>query len=358
MASTRILFVGGGSIGHIAPCVAVWRACQKIDGAAESYFICTDRKEDGDFLRKENVPFTQIPVRRFSFGSLTKIIGALHAARRIIREYSPDVVFSKGGALSIPVTLAAKFSGVPVVLHESDAVSGRANRLISKWATNVCTGFPTGKATSHWPLATGRTFTGNPIRPEVTQGSREQGLRLTGFSGQKPILLVTGGSQGAVAINDAIARHLKELLMIADVIHLTGKGKQGAGQHEGYWSQEFAQHELPHLYAVADLAISRGGAGNIGELAACGIPTIIIPLRGVGHDHQLRNAEAASRSGGCVLLHQEAMDGALLPAVTELLTDAAARRRMHDAVLTLHVPDAADRIASIVLETGKHDISE
>ncbi len=346
----KILFAGGGSIGHIAPSVAVWRAVQELSPDAECHFVCSDRAEEAEFLKKEKLPFTQVAFRRIRITRPHDPAVSFLKARTIIRHWKPDAVFSTGGALAVPVALAARMAGIPIVLHDSDAVSGRANKLMTRWAAAVTHGFPTDSEIRNPKSA----FTGNPIRLAVTQGSKADGLRISGLTGKKPILLVTGGSQGSVAINDAVTHHLKELLAVVEIIHLTGKGKKGAGKHPGYFPMEFAQSELPHLYAAADMAISRGGAGNIGELAACGIPSFVVPLRGVGHDHQYKNTLAAERSGGCVLLHQEALGHELVPAVAALAGDAARRKKMQAAIGKLYVPDAAKRIATIILKTRSH----
>jgi UDP-N-acetylglucosamine--N-acetylmuramyl-(pentapeptide) pyrophosphoryl-undecaprenol N-acetylglucosamine transferase len=153
-----------------------------------------------------------------------------------------------------------------------------------------------------------------------------------------------GGSQGAEAINEFVKKHISELLEVADVIHLTGKGKPGAGEHEGYYSLEFANEEYPHFFAASDLCISRAGANSITELAANNIPTILIPLRGVGHDHQQKNAELASQSEGFTIVQQSEMNEKLIPTINNLISD-------HRPLTTDHLynPDATRQISKIIL---------
>ncbi len=361
-----MLFVGGGSIGHIAPSVAVWRAVRDAAPGAECHFVCSERTEEADFLKREKLPFTQLPFRRIRLLRPQDAPTSLLRARRILTHWKPDVIFCTGGALCLPVALAATMKKIPLVIHNLDSVSGRANAMMSRWASAVCHGFPieetrdkrkkksAGKKlfSFHRSLFTPRAvYTGNPIRPEVTYGSKGEGFRMTGLPGRKPVMIVTGGSQGSVALNEAVQRHLKDLLQSVEIVHLTGKGKKGAGKHPGYFSMEFAQKELPHLYALADMALSRSGAGNIGELAACGIPAILVPLRGVGHDHQYGNARVAERSGGCLLLDQESMDDDLVETVKTLAADHARLAAMGAAMTTLYVPDAANRIADILMRS-------
>lgn len=338
----KILLVGGMSGGHVAPLVAVWRALQSRVPNAAAHFICSEREGDAAFLAGEGVAFTRLPAPRLSLLFPATFLRAFLGARRVIASFRPAVVFGKGGALSVPVCLAARMAKIPIVLHDSDAVAGRANAIVARWAAAVCRGFP--QPGDPLPM-----FTGNPIRPEVTRGSRERGLALTEFSGHRPVLLVIGGSQGSEALNEAVRLRLDGLLETCDVAHLTGAGKEPAVARAGYWSRGFLHRELPDLYAIADLALSRAGAGAIGELAANGIPMILVPLRGVGHDHQEANARAVERRGGCVVLEQCDLPGMLVPTVVALLREESKLTGLAENAHTFHRPDAADVIAGIVV---------
>jgi UDP-N-acetylglucosamine--N-acetylmuramyl-(pentapeptide) pyrophosphoryl-undecaprenol N-acetylglucosamine transferase len=331
----RVLFAGGGSIGHIAPCIAVWREVQKRDAAAATHFVCSDRREDIEFLEKEGIDCTALGSRRIR---IWKFPGAFFKARTMLRVWRPDIVFTKGGGVTIPTALAAWTRGIPLVVHESDAVPGRATSFLSRFATRVIQGFTAG----------------NPVRESITQGSRETGLRLTGLSGSRPILLVTGGSQGAVALNTAIATHLDEVLAHVDIVHITGEGKSGALSKSGYWSRPFVHDELPHLYAIADIALARAGAGSISELAANGIATVLVPLEGVAHDHQLKNAEAAA-SGGCIVLRQARLHDELVPTIVALAQDADQRRAMGEKMRHFGHVDAAASLAQTLFDIVKRD---
>ena len=340
-----ILFVGGGSIGHIAPAIAVWNAYHQKHPQSKAHFVCSTRPDDGAFLQKQNVAFTISNAPRLSLAYPLQFIRAMREAKRILVTQKPDCIFSKGGYVSIPLCAAAKKMGIPIILHESDAISGYANRIVSRWAQSVCTGFPS----TH-------TFTGNPVRDAITKGIKKEGLRLTGFDGKKPIILVIGGSQGATALNSAIMHHADDLLLRADIIHITGRGKSlisslkpQASRH--YYQTEFANKELKHFYACSDIAISRAGAGSIAELAANGIATILVPLRGVGHDHQYYNAQKAAETGGCIYLEQTQLDTKLVPTIHNLVADKSLRTEMSKKIRTLSHPDAALHIADIIAQT-------
>jgi UDP-N-acetylglucosamine--N-acetylmuramyl-(pentapeptide) pyrophosphoryl-undecaprenol N-acetylglucosamine transferase len=346
-----ILCIGGGSIGHTAPCVAVARALLSLHPTVNVHIACADREEEVLFLTTENLPYTTLHLPRRGFLFPLSFLRSLRQAKKLLHRLHPDVVFCKGGALCIAPAWAAHRMGIPIVLHESDAVMGRANKLISRWSTTVCLGMET----KNEKLETRNVFTGNPIRPELIRGNREEGLRITGFSGTRPILLVLGGSQGAEALNGFIRNHLPELLKVCDVAHVTGPGKASAGAQPGYWSSAFALHEYPHLFALASLALSRAGAGTISELAANGVPAILIPLEGLAQDHQVRNAEAAVESGGCLLVKQERMETELPPTILRILSEENTRKKMSENIGKLHRPDAAVSIARLILEAeGKN----
>jgi len=351
----RILYVSGGSAGHLAPLVAVERAVKSMHKESESLFLCTEKPEDAAYLRHEQVTFKQLPVPTRSWNFLFQFMRSEALCRSIMLEFKPDVIFSKGGAVSVPACRAAKKLGIPVVLHESDAVMGRANRIAARWATKICMGFPTINGAGVQTRDSRVSTTGNPIRPEILTGSKEEGLRIAGFDGKHPVLFVFGGSQGAEALNHAVRTQIDTLLDHCDIIHLTGKGKKGTSHREGYWTAEFAYEEMPHLYAAADFALTRAGAGSISELAGNGIPAILVPIEGLANDHQVKNAQIAAAHGGCVLLPQSELGTGLLPLVEKFAGDLEKRTEMKKKISTFQQPDAARRIAEILVECIAQD---
>ncbi|MBU2259617.1 UDP-N-acetylglucosamine--N-acetylmuramyl-(pentapeptide) pyrophosphoryl-undecaprenol N-acetylglucosamine transferase [Patescibacteria group bacterium] len=346
-----ILFAGGGSIGHIAPAVAVARSLKELKPDVNVRFICSNREEDAEFLTREGFDFIQIDAPRLSLTFPWRFFSAYKKSSALLKEMKPDIIFSKGGYVSVPVCLAAHKKKIPIILHESDAVSGYANRLVSRWAEVVCLGFPqtTSNVQRRMSLDVGRwTFTNNPIRSEITQGNREEGLRITHFSGNKPILIVMGGSQGAQALNEAVAENLEELLKLCDIIHLTGEGKMSTQPRDGYWVREFAHEELAHLYAISTFALSRAGAGSIAELEANNIPTILVPLEGAAHNHQLKNAEAAAKSGQFTVLRQHKLKGQLVDIVNDTFINRG-KLTVNCQMLTVD-KDASRQIAEILFK--------
>ncbi len=332
---------------------------------AESVFVCSHIEDDISFLKKEGVHFQPLPLPRRPLYHPIQFVRSIRTARAIIETFKPDVIFSKGSIVSIPICFVAHRKNIPIVLHESDAVMGRANRLVARWATRVCLGFSITNeknvGTSEQKMRAAEKIsrvsklvfsklvvTGNPVRPSVTSGSKAEGLRITNFSGKKPILLIIGGSQGAQALNEAVYKHIDTLLAHVDIVHVTGKGKQKTIDKNGYWSVEFAYEELPHLYALATLALSRAGAGTIGELAANGIPTVLVPIVGLANNHQVLNAESASRSGGCILVQQSTLQTQIVSSIVNLAEDQERLSTMSKKIRNLYNPEAARRIADIV----------
>ena len=350
-----ILFVGGGTLGHIVPAVAVARKLLERNPECSIHFVCSPRGE-AEFLRKEHLPCTVIDSPRISWNFPWKFWLAHRRSMELLRLLKPAAVFSKGGYVSVPVCFAAKKLGIPIILHESDAVMGKANRLIAKMATKVCLGFPTRNS----ELGTRDFFTGNPLRPEITQGSRAEGLRMTGFSSTRPILLIMGGSQGAQVINEWTLKNLQQLTTICDVIHLTGPGKYAARNSElgtrNYFSLPFAHTELPHLYACTSLAISRAGAGSIAELLANEIPTILVPIFGLAHDHQMKNAVSLQERKVALLVTQDDMDKDLMNVVSQLMKNSEEYQLMKERIRKMQGVDSTGQIVDIISETlvGKH----
>lgn len=330
----KILFAAGGSIGHIAPCVAVWRSIQETGAGAKALFVCSSRTEDQEFLRREGEEYCTLGGRNVRIWTLPMML--LRAWRMLVRE-KPDIIFTKGGGVTVPIALTGWMKGIPVIVHESDAISGRATRWLSGIATRVIHGFP-----------------GNPVRSEVLRGSKERGLALTGLSGSRPILLVMGGSQGAMTLNDAVTRNLDALLTRVDIVHITGAGKSGGAPRAGrYWTCAFAQEDYPHLLAITDIALCRAGAGSISELAGTGIAAVLVPLRGLAHDHQEKNARALEEKHACIVLEQSVLDRELLPTVSRLSTDLDMRKQLRENIRTLADLDASKKAAEIILAIAR-----
>ena len=276
-----------------------------------------------DLIEEMGIPYHGISsgkLRRYfdpkNFSDPFKVMKGYLEASHMIRKLKPDIVFSKGGFVSVPVVLAAKRRRVPVIIHESDLTPGLANKICIPAATKVCCNFP--ETLKHLP-ENKAVLTGSPIRQELFSGKKEEGLRLCGFDDSKPVLLVMGGSLGAVAINNAIRENLDELLKQFQIIHLCGRGHYDTSLDgkNGYKQFEYAKKELTHLFAATDLIISRAGANAICELLALKKPNILIPLpASQSRGDQLLNAASFEKSGySYVLQEEELTSNTLLKAV-------------------------------------------
>ena len=251
-----------------------------------------------------------------NFSDPFKVVKGYAQASHLIKKMRPNIVFSKGGFVAVPVVLAAKRHHIPVIIHESDITPGLANKLCIPSATAVCCNFP--ETLKHLPEDKA-VLSGSPIRQELFAGNREEGLRLCSFDGTKPVLLAMGGSLGAVAINNALRSNLEELLKQFDIIHLCGKGNYDSSLENmaGYKQFEYAKAELTHLFAASDLIISRAGANAICELLALKKPNILIPLPAAqSRGDQLLNTASFEKSGYSYVLQEEELnDDTLLRAI-------------------------------------------
>ena len=260
--------------------------------------------------------------RYFSLQNFTdpfRVIKGFGEARKLIKSLKPDVIFSKGGFVSVPVVLAGKRCKVPVIIHESDMTPGLANKLAIPSAVKVCCNFPEtldalpeGKA----------VLTGSPIRQELLTGDKGAARKMCGFTDEKPVILVIGGSLGAASVNENIRKILPELLKEFQVIHLCGKGKmdESLKDTKGYVQYEYIKQELADLFALSDIVISRAGANAICELNALKKPNLLIPLSAnASRGDQILNARSFERQGFSMVLEEEEItESTLLNAIREL----------------------------------------
>lgn len=320
----RILLTGGGTAGHVTPNIALLPRLREL-----GYEISYMGSYDG--IEKKLIEELQIPYYGISSGKLRryfdpknftdpfKVIKGYGEACRIMKKLSPDVLFSKGGFVSVPVVLAAKRYHVPAIIHESDMTPGLANKLCIPSAKKVCCNFP---ETIQYLPRDKAVLTGSPIRQELLRGDRLHALRFTGLSANKPVILVMGGSMGAAAVNEAVRRILPTLLKEFQVVHLCGTGKldPSLGHLAGYVQYEYIKNELKDLFALADIVISRAGANAICELLALKKPSLLIPLSAAAsRGDQILNARSFEKQGFSIVLEEEEITNeALLQAVHTL----------------------------------------
>lgn len=351
----RIILTGGGTAGHVTPNIALIPELQK--RGYEIHYVGSKDGIEKKLMEEFDIPYYGISsgkLRRYfdvkNFTDPARILKGYAEAGKIIKKVKPHVIFSKGGFVTVPVVFAAKHKKVPCVLHESDISPGLANRLCIPSAAAVCANFP--ETLSHLPEEKSH-FTGSPIRKELFSGNRLKGLDFCGFSTQKPVILVIGGSLGSVRVNEAVREILPQLLEKYQIIHLCGKDKvdESLKGTEGYVQFEYIQKELCDLLDAADIVISRAGANAICELLALHKPNILIPLSlEASRGDQILNANSFEKQGFSYVIKEEDLTSARLSeAIANVFENrdtyikAMEDSNQHDAVKK--VVDIIDEVA-------------
>jgi UDP-N-acetylglucosamine--N-acetylmuramyl-(pentapeptide) pyrophosphoryl-undecaprenol N-acetylglucosamine transferase len=352
----RIVLTGGGTAGHVTPCIALLPELK--NEGYDIQYIGSYNGIERKLIEEYNIPYHGISsgkLRRYfdpkNFSDPFKVIKGYFEAKSIIKEIKPDIVFSKGGFVTVPVVMAAKKNKVPVIIHESDMTPGLANKLAIPSATKICANFP--ETIQYLPEGKA-VLTGTPIRKELFSGNKIMGLDFCGFTSNKPIILVIGGSTGSRAINEVIRGMLPTLLRDYQVIHLCGKGNldERFADTAGYVQYEYIKEELSNLLAAADLVISRAGANAICELLALRKPNILIPLPAASsRGDQLLNAESFERQGFSLVLKEE--DLSLTSLLQSINTVMESKQNYISAMNKSQLNNSIEIIVKLIKETVK-----
>ena len=353
----KIVLTGGGTAGHVTPNLALLPSL-KAAGYEITYMGSYDgieKKLIGDF----DIPYVGISTGKFrryfdpkNFTDPFRVIKGFSEAKKFLKQYKPDVVFSKGGFVSVPVVRAAAVLGIPCVIHESDMTPGLANKLCIPVAKKVCCNFP---ETLKLLPENKAVLTGSPIRAELSQGNKLAGLDMCGFSANKPVIMVIGGSLGAANVNKAVREALPKLLKDFQVVHLCGKDKMDnlLLNTSGYKQFEYIKTELKDLFAMADIVISRAGANAICELLALKKPNILIPLPAASsRGDQLLNAKSFEAQGFSIVINEDDLTTDLLvDRVFELYCN---RQNYHDAMSRSGQMDSIRTIMKLLEEVQEN----
>lgn len=344
----KIVLTGGGTAGHVTPNIALLPALK--EAGYEIYYMGSYDGIEKKLIEDFDVPYQGISTGKFrryldlkNFTDPFRVIKGYGEAKKYLKELKPDVVFSKGGFVSVPVVRAAAALHIPCILHESDMTPGLANKLCIPVATKICCNFP--ETLSYLPEDKA-VLTGSPIRKELAQGNKLAGLDMCGFTANKPVLMIIGGSLGAENVNAAVRRILPTLLETFQVVHLCGKGKMDnlLLNTPGYKQFEYLKAELKDIFAMADTVISRAGANAICEILALQKPNLLIPLPAASsRGDQLLNAKSFRDQGFSIVLQEEDItDELLLEKINELYEHRA------EYVETMKNSGQLDSIATIV----------
>ena len=320
----KIVLTGGGTAGHITPNIALLPKLKEL-GYDVSYIGSYEGMEK-QLLKDFDIPYYGIATGKFrryfdlkNFTDPFRVLKGFSEARKYLRQINPDIVFSKGGFVAVPVVRAAASLKIPCVIHESDMTPGLANKLCIPVAKKICCNFP--ETLQNLP-AEKAVLTGSPIREELLQGNKEAGYKLCGFTTEKPVLMIIGGSLGAAAVNQAVREALPKLLEDFQVVHLCGKDKIDnlLLNTKGYKQFEYLKNELKDIFAMADVVISRAGANAICELLALKKPNLLIPLpAGSSRGDQILNARSFESQGYSVVIDEDYLSPDLLVEKTREL---------------------------------------
>lgn len=347
----RIVLTGGGTAGHVTPNIALLPHLKKL-GYDIQYIGSYDGIEK-KLIEELGISYHGISsgkLRRYfdikNFSDPFRVAKGFFQAKKLLKQLKPDIIFSKGGFVTVPVVQAAKTQHIPVILHESDMTPGLANRLALPAASKICCNFP--ETVSHLPEGKA-VVTGSPIREELRHGNRLSALQFCGFTADKPVLLIIGGSLGSVAVNQAIRSILPELLQSFQVIHLCGKGNLDPSLNDtsGYVQYEYIKNELADLFALADIVVSRAGANAICELLELRKPNLLIPLSAAAsRGDQILNAASFQKQGFSVVLQEEDLTSDLL--LDRILNLYENRQTYINAMDKSSASNAVDTIVALI----------
>lgn len=365
----KILFTGGGTSGHLFPLVAIAREIRRIYPKNNLEFYYAGPKDEFGIILLQQEDFIIKTIfagkirRYFSLENfvdiLFKIPLGLLQSFFLVLFLKPDLVFSKGGTGSVPVVFCAKIFKIPIFVHESDVVPGKSNQISAKWANKIFVSFPKTEYFDPQKVI----LAGNPIRKELLEGDKKIAKDLFGLAFEKPIILIYGASQGAVAINDFVLRVLNDLLKSYELIHVTGRLNYDGVFAESevvidknlekyYHPAAFLDEEkLKHAYKAADFIVSRAGASAIFEISALGKPSILIPLPGAAGDHQAKNAYAYSAAGAALVIEQDNLTpNFFMEKLQNIFSHSENLEKMKEEALRFSKPFAAKAIAREILE--------
>ena len=352
----KILLTGGGTAGHVTPNIALLPSLKAMN--YEVHYMGSIDGIEKKLIEDYNIPYYGISTgkfrRYFSFKNFTdpfRVIKGFREAKKIIKQIRPDVIFSKGGFVSVPVVRAASSLKIPCIIHESDMTPGLANKLCLPVAQKICCNFP--ETLNNLPKEKA-VLTGSPIREELLTGNRLTGLKLCNFDTHKPVALVIGGSTGARAINNTVREALPQILPDFQVIHICGKGNIDSALEKtaGYAQFEYVKEELKDLFAAADIVISRAGANSICELLALKKPNLLIPLPlSCSRGDQILNAKSFETQGFSKVLDEEQMTASILTGLIHELY--ISKQQYIDAMKQSGQMNAVSTIINLIEEVQK-----
>lgn len=349
----RIVFTGGGTAGHVTPNIALIPKLKSL--GYDIHYIGSYEGIERKLIEDYRIPYYGIStgkLRRYfdlkNFSDPFRVIKGFMEAKQVLKTLKPDIVFSKGGFVSVPVVRAASSLKIPCIIHESDMTPGLANSLCIPVAKKVCCNFP--ETLQKLPEEKA-VLTGSPIRAELTKGSKEKGLSMCGFHNGKPVIMVIGGSLGAAGVNTLVREALPKLLDDFQIVHICGKEKIDnlLLSTDGYKQFEYVKEDLKDLFAMADIVISRAGANAICELLALRKPSLLIPLPArASRGDQILNAKSFESQGFAMVADEDYLTAVTL---TEKVHELYFTRQSYiESMQNSNQRDAIDKIVGLIEE--------
>ena len=369
MSELRVIISGGGTGGHIFPAVSIANAVKALRPDAKILFVGALGRMEMQRVPAAGYEIIGLPIQGFdrknllkNFKVLYKIWKSQRMAKKIIKDFRPQVAVGVGGYASGPTLNMAAAKGIPCLLQEQNSYAGVTNKLLAKKAAKICVAY---EGMERFFPAEKIMMTGNPVRQQLldTTISHEDAVRSFGFAPTKKVVLIVGGSLGARTLNESVLQHLDQIRK-SDVQFIWQTGK--------FYSAEISERlkgqDIPNLtvtdfisdmgvaYKAADLVVSRAGAGSISEFCLLGKPVILIPSPNVAEDHQTKNAMALVNKAAALYVKDAEADKILLPLAIDTAKDDAKLQSLHENILKMALPDSADIIAKEVIKLSEsHD---
>ena len=368
----RVIISGGGTGGHIFPAISIANAIKALRPDAKILFVGAQGRMEMLRVPAAGYDIEGLPIRGFlrplwkpgNIGVAIDYLRSKHMAKKLLRQFQPQVAVGVGGYASSAALGAANALGIPTLLQEQNSYAGLANKTLAKQAAKICVAY---EGMERFFPAEKIMLTGNPVRQQLldTTITREAAAKTFGLDPQKKTILLVGGSLGARTINESVLQHLDLIKQYSDI--------QFVWQTGNYYSLEIAERlkdikpdnllvtdfiaDMGAAYKVADLVISRAGAGSISEFCLLGVPVILVPSPNVAEDHQTKNAMALVNKHAALYVKDREADRLLLPMAIDTVTNAAQLKSLRENILKLALPDSADIIAKEVIKLA-HSLND
>lgn len=369
----RLVLTGGGTGGHIYPALAIGREAAEQEPGSELLYIGAARGMESRIVPAQGVPFESIDISGFrrslsleNFRTIARFLRGVRRSKALLKQFKPDIVVGTGGYVCGPVVYAASKLGIPTLIHEQNVVPGLTNKFLSRYASAVAVSF--ADSLPHFAGHRNVLHAGNPVASAVRKADKSKGFASLGLAPGTPYILVTGGSGGAQALNEATLAMLPGLLKQPELsgVHLvlvTGERYyERTSERLGTLPPDAAKrvhvlryvNNMPEVLAASAMIVSRAGASFLAEVTSLGVPAVLVPSPNVTNNHQQPNAESLANAGaGRMILEKDLSGDTLLAAVSAIMKDAALRGRMTEASRGLGMPKAAEAIYGQMLQAIK-----